>query len=121
MSEFTGWPGGEPIVVCKRCSRQLEGGLCRPCDQFDSDLSWLMEQPHFRRLFMELTDAAHWCGIGGVNFQLDHATQSYREGRRAIGLQLRAEVMRVAPKTFMRALLEEVADRNQIPIPNEDT
>lgn len=98
-------------VVCARCAGPLENGECRSCVQFETDFGWLMKQPQFRRFFMALTDSTLWCGAGGLTFDLDHALSSYREGRRSVAIQLRLEAQRLAPKLYVRAVVEEVNSR----------
>lgn len=101
----------EPRILCARCDQELEEGECRACDQFDTDFGWLMKQPQFRRFFMGFTDRPHWCCAAGITFDLDHAQSAYLEGRRSVAVQLRNYAQEIAPKLFVRAVIEEVNAR----------
>ena len=91
----------EPVDEREETQAQAKAALKRK--QQVEDFKWLVAHAQGRRIVSRLLEES---GVHRTSFNHSGSVMAFNEGKRHIGLFLMAEILEIAPESYMRLLKE---------------
>lgn len=94
----------DPIEpVDEREQQQAQAGQALKRKQQVEDFKWLLAHAQGRRIVSRLLEEA---GVHRTSFNHSGSVMAFNEGKRHLGLFLMAEILEIAPESYVRLLKE---------------
>jgi hypothetical protein len=94
----------DPIEpVDEREQQQAQAGQALKRKQQVEDFKWLMAHAQGRRIVSRLLEES---GVHRTSFNHSGSVMAFNEGKRHLGLFLMAEILEIAPESYVRLLKE---------------
>lgn len=91
----------EPVDEREEASEKAQAALRRK--QQVEDFKWLMAHAQGRRIVSRLLEES---GVHRTSFNHSGSVMAFNEGKRHLGLYLMAEILEIAPESYVKLLKE---------------